>query len=94
MERTIDAIKSLYFNDAYSLYICMKVAAAETAPSGGEPIQKMRNCHEKRNSAQRDTVKILTQYYALFTSNKEKAKQCEQKSRLLTRRSNFPRLTS
>ena len=90
MERTIDAIKSLYYNDAYSLYICMKMAAAEAAPSGDEPIQKMRSCHEKRNFAQRYTVKILTQYYSLFTSNKEKAKECEQQSRLFDAEIEFP----
>jgi len=90
MERVIDAIKSLYYNDAYSLYICMKVAAAETTPSGDESIQKMRNCHEKRNSAQRNTVKILMQYTSLFTRNKEKAKQCELKSRLFDAEIEFP----
>ena len=68
----------------------MKVAAAEAAPSGGEPIQKMRSCHEKRNFAQRDTVKILTQYYALFVSNKDKAKECEQQSRLFEAEIEFP----
>ena len=90
VERVIDAIKSLYYNDAYSLYICMKVAAAETAPSGDESIQKMRNCHEKRNSAQRNTVKILMQYNSLFMRNKEKAKQCELKSRLFDAEIEFP----
>ena len=90
MERVIDAIKSLYYNDAYSLYICMKVAAAETAPSGDESIQTKRNCYEKRNSAQRNTVKILMQYTSLFTRNKEKAKQCELKSRLFDAEIEFP----
>ena len=90
MERVIDAIKSLYYNDAYSLYICMKVAAAETAPSGDKSIQTMRNCHEKRNSAQRNTVKILMQYNSLFMRNKEKAKQCELKSRLFDAEIEFP----
>ena len=90
MERTIDAIKSLYYNDAYSLYICMKVAVAEAAPSGDEPIQKMRNCHQKRNFAQRNTVKILMQHFSLFMSNKEKAKQCELESRLFDAEIEFP----
>jgi hypothetical protein len=76
-----DAIKDLFYNKAYHLYVCAK---------SNDEWKTVQLCYDQHNKEMVKGIKIMTQYTSLLASKGTKEAECELKARLFDAELEFP----
>jgi hypothetical protein len=90
VELAKDAVKGLFYNKAYHLYVCAKSIGVGWRVLSDDEWKKVQLCYDQHNKEMLKGIKIMTQYTSLLASKAAKEEECELKARLFDAELDFP----